>query len=153
MKKQKGFTLIELLVVIAIIGILSTIVLISITGAREKAMDAKVKAALSQTKSIAELIYDEDPSDPSYTDLCDGAGLLNAGVGTYGGQLTNIEDGVDAISDPPVCYSNATNYCIKARLKTVLATAVAGYWCVDSKGKSGAPGALTSCGSAGDDCQ
>ncbi len=40
---KKGFTLIELLVVIAIIGVLATIVLVSLTGSRTKANSAAFK--------------------------------------------------------------------------------------------------------------
>lgn len=52
-KKSRGFSLIELLIVITIIGILGSIILSAVNGARTKARDAKRKAEIS---SIGRLI-------------------------------------------------------------------------------------------------
>ena len=52
---KKGFTLIELLVVIAIIGILSGAVVVSMSGAQNSAKDARIRSAMDQLRSSAEL--------------------------------------------------------------------------------------------------
>lgn len=59
MNKQKGFTLIELLVVIAIIGLLATIVLVSLNTARKKARDTRRIADFHQIAQALEFFYDQ----------------------------------------------------------------------------------------------
>jgi len=64
MIKQKGFTLIELLVVVAIIGLLATIVLVSLNTARQKARDARRLSDMHQILTALEMYYDDNSEYP-----------------------------------------------------------------------------------------
>ncbi len=64
---KRGFTLIELLVVIAIIGILSSVILVSLATARSKSRDAKRVAEIGQIRKALELYYDSNQTYPSTT--------------------------------------------------------------------------------------
>ena len=67
---QKGFTLIELLVVIAIIGMLASIVLASLSAARENGRDARRVSDITQISRALELYWLEHDGYPSET-WCD----------------------------------------------------------------------------------
>lgn len=58
MSAPRGFTLIELLVVIAIIGLMSTIAVVSLNSARERARDAKRLSDIAQIQKVLEIYYD-----------------------------------------------------------------------------------------------
>jgi len=67
--KTAGFTLVELLVVIAIIGVLASVVLVSLNSARTKARDVRRIADFKQVQLALELFYDSQgryPQSPGH---------------------------------------------------------------------------------------
>src|SRR3989344_5662451 len=66
-KRQQGFTLIELLVVISIIGLLASVVLVALNGARAKSRDAKRVADMNQFAKALELYFNSCNSYPVVT--------------------------------------------------------------------------------------
>ncbi len=126
MRKQKGFTLIELLVVIAIIGILAAIVLVSLSGARDRAKDARIQSGMGQIRAVAEIEYND--SDYSYDDLftMDTGEYTNEDVETL---VTDI-DGNAPTGESFTGQDSDGAYCAYVPLNR------SGYHCVDSKGFS-----------------
>ena len=78
-KNNSGFTIMELLIVIAIIGVLSTVVLSSLAGARAKGRDTARIRAVAEIKNALELYHAANISYPSGTE----SGLAAALVPTY----------------------------------------------------------------------
>jgi prepilin-type N-terminal cleavage/methylation domain-containing protein len=70
--KERGFTLIELLVVVAIIGILATVVLASLSGARDRANVAKVKAQMAQIGAAMTTYLDANAAPGAAVATCTG---------------------------------------------------------------------------------
>lgn len=66
MKNKKAFTLIELLIVISIIGILASVVLVSLIGARQKAKEAKLQAMASTLIKAATVDVSDGSADQDW---------------------------------------------------------------------------------------
>lgn len=129
-KVSKGFTLIELLVVIAIIGILSSVVLASLTTARTRGTAAAIQNELSNMRAQAELFYSTTGNN-SYTSggasltVCN-AGLFQTGANGLGSLASDITS------------KGATSVTCQQGTSTWAVTAVYGgnSYCVDYKGVS-----------------
>jgi prepilin-type N-terminal cleavage/methylation domain-containing protein len=132
MKNKKGFTLIELLVVIAIIGILASVVLVSMGGARSKARDANRQSDMRQVVSAQEMYYGDNSAYAT--------GGAQDGTVAIGSYLQALQDPQGAVTNPykwlanNACTSAGQEFCTYAKLENKGSCSTTAYFVASEKG-------------------
>jgi len=99
---KKGFTLIEMLVVLAIIGVLSSVVIVSLTDKRSAARDAQRVSTAQSIILALKLEQNEDLTFPAFNDL------LTVSTSTISADAPEI-----VISNPTL---SSSSFCISYEL-------------------------------------
>lgn len=116
MKKNRSFTLLELLVVIAIIGLLSSIIFVSLGFVRARAQDVSIEAHLAQIRTASQMYITEHGN---YSDLFH--------------QETEAKKIINALKEitEVIFRPSSQEYCVQAKAKT------SGFFCLDNTGRIG----------------
>ena len=98
MHRKHGFTLIELLVVIAIIGILATLVITQLSGARIKARNGNAKSDITEAGKAIEVFKNDDNSSEKVI----AAATAPAGAGSPSGTAVSCSK-VSGVTTATAC--------------------------------------------------
>jgi len=129
---SKGFSLVELLIVITIVGILSTIILNSLSTSRARAYDSKVKQQLGSFRTAAEIYFNnQSPNGYGPATASCAAGMFNNVEAKNGTPSLYIAPGNLPDFVETKCRATDSAYAVKATLYSGNE-----YWCVDNKGVS-----------------
>ena len=130
MKKQKGFTLIELLVVIAIIGILAAVLMVNLSGTRDKAKISAIKLEMGQLRTALEsfALSNTSTSAPGYMGGC-----------ASGTDCASLQADITAKQGATAQVTNVGTTTVQAFCIQYTLPGSNGDWCVDSTGFAGVP--------------
>jgi len=132
--------------VISIIGMLSAVMLASLSTARQKANDAAIQSDMETIQTQAEIFFygagNNSYAGPTSNSACSGASP------TMWDKDTTMKNALHALwslanggQSGVMCYSNTTTYAMSVQLN---APSVTTFWCIDSTGKAGTTTAAVS---------
>lgn len=127
--KKNGFTIIELLMVAAIIGILVSMVAVSVKEASHRSRNTRIATSVIQTRRVAEDLTIQRTD--GYLNLCYGGGLNVSGLNTWNETLQVLQNDILQNGGTDInCYSAQESYCVSVRLIGNPAR----YLCIDGDG-------------------
>ena len=146
-KNNSAFTLMEILVVIAIIGVLSTVVMASLSSARGRSINASIKSSLANARAQGELF--QATNTLGYLGICLPANSSGgeesirrffdvAHQASGATSLTDVQSTAQSGTTMSACHASGSGWAISVPLKVpeVSGATTYYYFCVDSIGSA-----------------
>jgi len=122
MRNKRGFTIIELLVVVAVIAVLSSVIMVALSNAKEKSRDARRASDMREIQNALNLYFTDNNRFPVVTTAVDitGSDAFSTALEVAGVISDTPTDPVNAenLVYSYVSSSNGANYTISFCLET-----------------------------------